>query len=412
MRTPRRLVARAWTRFSFATAVATIAVLAPGVALAAWSGGGSGTGFVRATSMPTGAAPTLSVAGSNVTVTWTASPIGGTSVTAYTVRRYDANTLAAQTIGSSCSGTIAALTCTEAAVPAGAWKYTVTPRQGLWVGTEGPKSATATVIVPDTTPPTASAAVINKSTGDTPGYVKQGGQYYVYANVTDPGSNASGVSTVTANVTTVTTGAVASAMTPGTYTVGAVSYNYRSAPLTADGVLVAGSKVFAITATDVAMNATVQTGFSVTVDNTAPSAADIQTTNVAGGTNGLAESGDTMIFTFSEPLDPNSIVAGWNGSATTVAFRLNNGNPANDTVTVFDSANTLQLPLGSVDLGRKDLTGTNVTFASSTMVMSGSTITITLGAPVGGTATMEGTTAGMTWTPSATASDRAGNACL
>jgi hypothetical protein len=362
--------------------------------------------------MPTGATPTLSVAGSNVTMTWTASTIGGTSVTAYTVRRYDANTLAPQTIGSSCSGTVSALTCTEAAVPAGTWKYTVTPRQGLWVGTEGPKSATATVIVPDTTPPTVSAAVVDKSTGDTPGYVKQGGQYYVYANVTDPGPNPSGVSTVTANVTTVTTGTVASAMTPGTYTVSGVSYNYRSALLAADAVLVAGSKAFAITATDVAMNPTIQTGFSVTVDNTSPSAADIQTTNAAGGTNGLAETGDTMIFTFSEPIDPNSIVTGWNGGATMVTLRLNNGNPANDTVTVFDAANTAQLPLGSVDLGRKDLTGTNITFTTSTMVMSGSTITITLGAPVGGTPTMEGTTAGMAWTPSTTATDRAGNACL
>jgi hypothetical protein len=280
------------------------------------------------------------------------------------------------------------------------------------VGTEGPKSATATVIVPDTTPPIVSAAVINKSTGDTPGYVKQGGQYYVYANVTDPGANASGVSTVTANVTTVTTGTVASAMTQGTYSVGAVSYNYRSALLTADGVLVAGSKVFAITATDVAMNATVQTGFSVTVDNTAPSAADIQTTNVSGGTNGLAESGDTMIFTFSEPIDPNSIVAGWNGGARTVTVRVNDGNPADDNVTIFDSANTAQLPLRSVDLGRKDFVVSNATFTNSTMVMSGSTITLTLGTASGGTPTTEGNTGGMTWTPSATGTDRAGNACL
>src|SRR5437867_3571885 len=54
--------------------------------------------------------------------------------------------------------------------------------------------------------PTVTATVIGKTVGGTPGYIHQGGTYYVYANVTDSGNPASGVSTVTANVSSITTG--------------------------------------------------------------------------------------------------------------------------------------------------------------------------------------------------------------
>jgi hypothetical protein len=493
-------------RLLLATAIAGIVILAPGVALAAWTGHGSGTGSVKAESMPTGATPTVSVSGRNVTVSWAASTIGGVSVAGYTVRRYDAGTLVPQTIGAACNGTIAALTCTEAAVPPGTWKYTVTPSHGLWIGTEGPKSSTAavgspslawtssttvtslpatltgtlasfltgetvtfrlddassgtvltgsisptpvpasgavsfsvtipaglvngshsvyaigslgsqasggiTVSIPDTTPPTVSAAVINKATGDTPGFLKQGGQYYIYASVTDPGTYTTGVATVTADVSTVTTGTTAAPMTAGSYTVAGVSYNYRSSVLTANAVLTAGSKSFTITAKDVANNSTTQGGLSVTVDNTAPTASDIQTANVGGGTNGLAEAGDTITFTFSEPIDPNSVLAGWGGGSTPVTVRLVNGAlPANDSVAIYNQANTAQLPLGSVDLGLLTYTLADVNFTGSTMQMSGSTITVTLGT-ASGSAQMNLLNSTMTWTPSTTATDRAANACV
>ena len=48
--------------------------------------------------------------------------------------------------------------------------------------------------------------------------------------------------------------------------------------------------------------------FSVTVDNTKPTAVDVQTTNVSGGTAGKPELGDTVTLTYSErnraDLDP------------------------------------------------------------------------------------------------------------
>ena len=86
-------------------------------------------------------APSGSVTGRNVTVSWPAARFpDNTAVNGYTVQRYDGAHVA-QTVGASCSGTINALTCTEAAVPPGTWTYTVTPKQAQWIGTTSADSA-------------------------------------------------------------------------------------------------------------------------------------------------------------------------------------------------------------------------------------------------------------------------------
>jgi hypothetical protein len=269
----------------------------------------------------------------------------------------------------------------------------------------GGSTASAAVLV-DTQAPTVTAAAIAKTQGGTAGYVKQGGTYYVYANVTDAGS---GVATVTANVGTVTTGQTAVTLSSGAFTVGGVSYTHRSAQLTAGNPLTAGAKSFAITATDAAGNAGTQSGYTVTVDNTAPTASDIQTTNVGGGTTGKAETGDTITFTYSETMEPNSILSGWTGAGTSVTLRLIDGGAGNDSVQIWNAANTAQLPMGSVDLGGTGYVTASVTFTSSTMTQSGAAIAVTVGTPSG--ATTRATAGRMTWTPSATATDRAANAC-
>ena len=495
---------RVGTRLSLALAVGTVVVLGPGVALAAWNTPGNGSVYVTGNTMPTGATPSVSVTGRNVMLTWSASSFpGGGAVGGYRIARYDAGTQALQTVGSSCSGTISALTCTEGAVPAGAWKYAVTPRHALWVGTEGAMSATATVAspsltwtspilmtslptiltgslasyvtgetvtfrlddpstgtvlsastvpgaapasgamtfsatipagttngshtvyavgssgspssggitvsIPDTTPPTVSAAVINKSSGDKPGYVKQGGTYYVYGSVTDPGAYATGVSTVTANVTNVTSGTTSAPMTAGSYTVGGVSYNYRTALLIASNPLGAGSKSFSITAVDASSNSSTQGGFSVTVDNTAPTGSDVQAVN-GGGTAGKMQQNDQVVLTYSEPIDPNSILNGWNGSSTTISVQVSKVT-GKDRITFWNGATQLQL--GTVNTTRNDfITAGTVTFTNSTMVLSGSTVTITFGTPdLPANLTTAGGTGTMQWTPAAGATDLAGNAC-
>jgi hypothetical protein len=485
-------------RLTIATTILGLLCVAPGVAVAAWHGAGSGAGYAGAATAPVGAKPTVGVTGRNVAVSWSASSFpDGTLVGGYLVTRYSTSNIP-QTVGANCSGTIAALTCTEAAVPPGTWTYAVTPKQGGWLGAEGPKSANAVVgaptlsltpttvtslpatltgsianfaagqnvswrlddpttgtvlsgsVVPasipagggaaatltipgtaspgthtvyavgsagdlasqavaltDTTAPTVGSATIVKTSGGLGGAIHQGGTYYVYANVVDPPPSG-GMGPVTANVSAVTSGSTAVPLAAGVYTAGGVNYNYRTSALTASSPLSAGTKTFSVTASDAGGHAATATGFTVTVDNTAPAGSGIQTANVAGGTAGKAETGDTITFTFTEPMDPDSISAGWDGTGTTVAVRLVQSG-SNDQVQIYDAANAVALNLGSVSLGRNYVKA-SVTFTGSTMVRSGATITVTLGTPDGSVRTVKqkGT---MSWVPSASATDAAGNPC-
>ena len=267
------------------------------------------------------------------------------------------------------------------------------------------------VAATDWVAPTASASVIGKSQGGVPGFVKQGGTYMVYANAGDTGAPASGVSSVTANASAITTGQGAAALSAGSFAIGGVAYGYRSATLTANASLPAGTYTYSLTSKDVAANSGTQAGYTVTVDNSAPTAADVQAANKAGGTAGRPELGDTVTFTLSEPIDPNSILPNWTGAATGVVVRITNA--SGDPLTVYNAANTTQLPLGSVNLGRNDYVSSSATFGASgtasTMVQSGNSVTITLGTASSGPTTAA-TTGTMTWTPSASAYDRAANA--
>jgi hypothetical protein len=272
--------------------------------------------------------------------------------------------------------------------------------------------STAACFIPDTLPPAVSATVISKTAQYLPGFVRQGGTYFVYANVADAGCAPSGIATVTANVSTLTTGSIAVPLSAGSFSVGGVAYNRRSASITADAVLVAGAKAFSITSTDNATNSQTQSGYSVTVDNTVPAGSDVQTAN-GGATVGKPEAGDTTTLTFSETIDPESVLAGWTGASTNVVVRIVNQG-GGDRLTIRNAANTAQLPLGTVNLtGTAYVTADRdfgATGTASSMVQSGASITITLGSPSGATGT-QALPGIMAWTPSATATDRAGNAC-
>jgi hypothetical protein len=106
------------------------------------------------------------------------------------------------------------------------------------------------------------------------GNVAAGRVYFIYANVSDTGNPASGISSVTANACNVTSGAGCGsvAMNSGSYTVNGVSYNYQSGSLTADPGLTEGSKSYSINASDNNSNSG-NTGFNLNVDNTAPTVA-------------------------------------------------------------------------------------------------------------------------------------------
>src|SRR5437763_11928391 len=115
------------------------------VAYAFFTAAGSGPSTASALTVGAGQQPTASASGSSVTVSWGQATLAdGTPVAAYSIKRYDANGVA-QTVNAGCSGTIAALTCTETSVPSGTWTYADTPLQNSWHGAESPKSAQVVV---------------------------------------------------------------------------------------------------------------------------------------------------------------------------------------------------------------------------------------------------------------------------
>jgi hypothetical protein len=257
----------------------------------------------------------------------------------------------------------------------------------------------------DWTTPTGSS-VIGRTGSATGGYIAQGSAYRVYANATDSGNPASGIGSVTANVRNITAGqtTVPLTTTGGPWTIDGVSYAYRSVSLTADNPLAPGPTTYSLTVADAhsPANSATQT-FSVRVDNAGPAAVDIQA-NVG---NGIPETGDTFVFTFSEAMDSTSILSGWAGAGTTVQVLLRNGGcGANDSATALDTAGGTGVHLGTVCTG--DVVNGNRTFATSTMAMFGATVTLTLGGNPGGTKAAANT--GLSWTPSTLATDVAGNA--
>lgn len=258
--------------------------------------------------------------------------------------------------------------------------------------------------MPDFRGPTISSVAIGKSAGYATGFIRTGATYYVYASVTDVGTPPSGVASVTANVNLLTTGQVAVPLVAGSYNVGGTTYNYRSAVLTA--IALPNAPVgFNLTATDAAGNFSSQNG-SVTVDSTAPAPSSI---SASGGVASRAEVGDVFTFTTSDTLDTYRILSGWSGAATTVQVRVVQQG-GGDRFEVRDSTGATVLPFGTIDLGRNDYVTATVTFSAATMTQTGGTISIVLGGTVTGTPGTAGNTGTMVWTPSATLTDRAGNA--
>jgi chitinase len=156
-------------------------------------------------------------------------------------------------------------------------------------------------------------------------------------------------------------------------------------------------------ATDNAGNTAASAVANRTVDNTAPTATNIQTTNVGGGTATQADTGDTVVFTFSEQIAPGTIVGGWNGTGT-------------QNVTVTLTATTLAiagatLVNGTISLpGGGYTNGQTVIFSNSTIAQAGATLTLTLGTPDKAQFLRTGGVGQMSWPVAAALTDLAGNA--
>ena len=272
--------------------------------------------------------------------------------------------------------------------------------------TDGPNRFIA---APDWEAPHVTRTVVAKTVGYLAGAIHQGGQFYVYAQIDDGGNPPAGVGTVTADVSSISTGGGAVPMVAGAFSAQGVPYNYRSATRTAINSMANGTRTYAFTMSDVAVpvHAQTQTGFTVIVDNTGPAPVDMTSANRAGGTVGRAEQGDSITYTWNTPIDPESLLSGWDGgSPTTVTVRIsNNGN--NDRIRIRGAAGNL--PFGIVRLqqnyvpGRRDFIGSSIT-------MFGNSVTIVLGTP-SGTTNLITRPSSTTWQGDNGAYDAAGNAC-
>jgi len=128
-------------RLSAGAAAITIAALAA-VAWASWTtpASASSKGGAAAATVNQGATPSVSATaiGREVSVTWGAATLSnGAPVGGYVVERYPfgGGSAALSSVG-SCAGSVSATSCAEDDVPAGTWKYTVTPVLGGWHGAE------------------------------------------------------------------------------------------------------------------------------------------------------------------------------------------------------------------------------------------------------------------------------------
>jgi hypothetical protein len=358
-------------------------------AAAAWVANSTGNGYSKGLTMPTGATPTVSTSTNNVTVSWAASTIGGAAVSGYTIKRYDSsNTL--QTIGAACSGLITTTSCTETSVPAGHWKYTVTPKRGNWVGGESAYSLSVHVVA-------APASVTCGNCGGVgSAYINSANATTVTVNVTLAASSET-TDTVHLTLTDGTT-TLTQATKAGTSGAGALAWTAISTASLNQGAITLTVWVTASTGEQ-----SPNTTGAYTKDTIAPTATDIQATNKTGGTAGKMETGDQITYTFSEQMSPASLLTGWTGASTSATVAVTNSNSA-DTFAI-SSAN-----FGTVATGANYVSG-DIAWTSSTMTQSGATVTITLGTTTGGSSLKTNTTvANMTWTPSATATDLAGNA--
>ena len=171
-----------------------------------------------------------------------------------------------------------------------------------------------------------------------------------------------------------------------------------------------GTYDFRAIATDAAGNQTTSALIANRViDNTAPGASNIQAPN-GGAMANRPDAGDTIVLTSTETLLPGSIISGWSGASMTVSVRIvSNGNA--DEVEVWSGGT--ESNLGLIETRENFVSANYMAFNSSTIVQSGSTITITLG----GTAVPNGGSAwqappgsnGMRWTPTNLITDLAGN---
>jgi hypothetical protein len=220
--------------------------------------------------------------------------------------------------------------------------------------------------------------------------------------VTGTADNATGDSTtVTAKIYSGTS-ATGSPVQTKAGTRSGTSYSFSLTTALAQGTYTA-----VVTQTDTSGNTGTSNANTFTVDTTAPTATTIAATNKAGGTAGKIESGDTLTYTYSEAVTPASVWTGWGGASTAVHIKFTS--IGNDTITVLTTANVASINLGSVATNGDFVTTTTTFNATIAMSADGASVIVTLGTP-SNVSSSASPGRNMSWTPSASVKDLAGNA--
>jgi Bacterial Ig-like domain len=170
--------------------------------------------------------------------------------------------------------------------------------------------------------------------------------------------------------------------------------------------LAQGTYTAVATQTDTSGNTGTSNAITFKVDTTAPTAVSVSADNKAGGTAGKIEAGDTLTYTYSEPIQPSSVWSGWNGSATTVHIRFTSS--GNDTITVLTTANGTGINLGSIATNADYVSATATFNATMAMSADGTAVVLTLSTPTSVNASAS-PGRNMTWTVGAGIRDLAGN---
>jgi peptidoglycan/xylan/chitin deacetylase (PgdA/CDA1 family) len=151
------------------------------------------------------------------------------------------------------------------------------------------------------------------------------------------------------------------------------------------------------------------------LDTVVPTAQNIRSDN-AGGTDGKADTGDTVTFTFSEAMSPVSIVAAWTGASTQVLVKLVDASSSSDTLQVWSADNTARLAVANPLALNGDYVPSSGAIFKATMVLdsSGTGLTVTLSSLLSGSVKPASSAnfqknGPLKWTPDARATDRAGN---
>lgn len=341
-----------------------------------WQTLGGNPGGAKGDSILAVAAPTASASAGAAAVSWAQSTTaGGRAVSGYTIARYSSATGGAKVAaGGACAGTVTVLTCSEAALPAGTWYYTVTPVLASWAAVESARSGGVTAA--DTTAPDAPSI-------NTPQPINLASA--PIASVTGTAEAGSLVTvTVTDSVTQQHSAfktASADAVT-GQWTIS----NFDLRGLT-DGII-----TYTATAKDAAGNVSVPRAVTSTKDTQAPTAKV-----TLGNLNGTAETGDTVSIKYSADIDSKSICSTWTNGVqppdiagnNVVTVTISNTN----ILTVTTSAGAACAPnIGPVALRGSYVTSGSLTFKGNSGNGTPSkvawndatqTLTITLGSRTG-----------------------------